>query len=95
MRKVTTETPLAEIHLKMMLLETGSLIFDEARMVSRDIGVGVGIAICLPTLHTRIDSAKHPVISIVGVAVSRGYDTCFTVKACDGLYQLIKSMGLD
>ncbi len=29
------------------------------------------------------------------VAVSRGYDTCFMVKACDGLYQLIKSMGLD
>ena len=23
------------------------------------------------------------------VAVSPGYDTCFTVKACDGLYQLI------
>ena len=29
------------------------------------------------------------------VAVSRGYDTCFTVKASDGLYQLIKSIGLD
>ena len=26
------------------------------------------------------------------VAVSCGYDTCFTVEACDGLYQLIKSM---
>ena len=25
------------------------------------------------------------------VAVSRGYDTCFSVKASDGLYQLIKS----
>ncbi len=36
MRKVTLETPLEEIHLKMMLLETGSLIFDECRMVSRD-----------------------------------------------------------
>ncbi len=29
------------------------------------------------------------------VAVSRGYDTCFSVKACDGLYQLIKSIGSD
>ena len=29
------------------------------------------------------------------VAVSRGYDTCFAVKACDRLYQLIKSMRLD
>ena len=28
-------------------------------------------------------------------AVSCGYDTCFTVKAYDELYQLIKSMGLD
>ncbi len=31
----------------------------------------------------------------VVVAVSLGYDTCFAVRACDGLYQLIKSMGLD
>ncbi len=29
------------------------------------------------------------------VAVSRGYDTCFSVKACDGLYQLLKSIGSD
>ena len=29
------------------------------------------------------------------VAVCREYDTWFTVKACDGLYQLIKSMRLD
>ncbi len=28
-----------------------------------------------------------------GVAVSRVYDTCFSVKACDGLYQLLKSIG--
>ena len=68
MRKVTAETPLAEIHLKMMLLETGSLIFDEARMVSRDtsIGVGVGKAICIPTLCVHRDTAKQPVISVVG-----------------------------
>ncbi len=32
---------------------------------------------------------------VLNVAVSRGYDTCFMVKACDGLYQLIKSIGLD
>ena len=33
--------------------------------------------------------------TMVSVAVSRGYDTCFAVKTCDGLYQLIKSMELD
>ncbi len=27
----------------------------------------------------------------LGVVVSRGYDICFSVKACDGLYQLLKS----
>ncbi len=30
---------------------------------------------------------------ILVVAVSRGYDTCFSVKACDGLCQLLKSTG--
>ncbi len=30
---------------------------------------------------------------VSSVAVSCGYDTCFTVKACDGLYQLIQSIG--
>ena len=29
------------------------------------------------------------------VAVSRGYKTCFSVKACDGLCQLLKSAGSD
>ena len=29
----------------------------------------------------------------VSIAVSRGYDTCFSVKACDGLCQLLKSTG--
>ncbi len=29
------------------------------------------------------------------VAVSRGYDACFSIKACDGLYQLLKSIGSD
>ncbi len=33
--------------------------------------------------------------SVPSVAVSCGYDTCFSVKACDGLYQLIKSIGMD
>ncbi len=28
------------------------------------------------------------------VAVSRGYDTCFSGKACDGLCPLLKSDGL-
>ncbi len=32
---------------------------------------------------------------ILFVAVSRGYDTCFSVKACHGLYQLVKSIGSD
>ncbi len=31
----------------------------------------------------------------VTVVVSCGYDTCFSVQACDGLYQLIKSIGSD
>ena len=26
--------------------------------------------------------------TVISVAVSRGYDTCFAGKACDGLYQL-------
>ncbi len=34
-------------------------------------------------------------VKSVGVVVSRGYDTCFAVKACDGLYQLTKSMDFD
>ncbi len=29
------------------------------------------------------------------VAVSCGYDTCFSVKACDGLHQLLKFIGSD
>ncbi len=32
--------------------------------------------------------------SIHCVAVSRGYDTCFSGKACDGLCRLLKSTGL-
>ncbi len=31
-------------------------------------------------------------ICLPRVAVSCGYDTCFAVKACDGLYHLTKSM---
>ena len=29
------------------------------------------------------------------IAVNRGYDTCFSVQACHGLYKLIKSMRSD
>ena len=32
-------------------------------------------------------------MDLLGVAVSRVYDTCFSVKACDGLCQLLKSTG--
>ena len=32
--------------------------------------------------------------NILVVAVSRGYDTCFSGKACDGLCLLLKSTGL-
>ena len=35
------------------------------------------------------------IIDSNAVAVSHGYDACFSVKACDGLYQLIKSIGMD
>ncbi len=37
-------------------------------------------------------STKHILIQIVSFAVSCGFDTCFTVLACDGLYHLTKSM---
>ncbi len=35
----------------------------------------------------------NPRKTLVTVAVSCGYDTCFAVKACDGLCHLTKSMG--
>ena len=42
---------------------------------------------CLLNMYMYICVRGAPI-----VAVSCGYDTCFAVKACDGLYHLTKSM---
>ncbi len=51
-------------------------------------------------VRDRRKARKYIMISVFGlrgtqvVAVSHGYDTCFSGKACDGLCRLLKSTGL-